>query len=58
MVYVKMKQKNHERINQMKEEGKGGKEIIEELLKNSETYDGKTVYSQEKYVKKKCGCKA
>ena len=37
----------------MKEEGKAGKEIIQELLKNSENYDGKTVYSQEKYVKKK-----
>lgn len=40
-------------IKKIKEEGLTTKEIIETLVENSSTFDQKTVYSQEKYLKKK-----
>ncbi|KAL7717160.1 tRNA (adenine(58)-N(1))-methyltransferase non-catalytic subunit TRM6 [Entamoeba marina] len=46
-------QLSDQEIAQMKNNGMSGEEIIRELLNNSGTYDTKTAYSQEKYVKKK-----
>ncbi|ELP86750.1 hypothetical protein EIN_308160 [Entamoeba invadens IP1] len=40
-------------ISKMKSEGLAGEEIISELLKKSDTFEGKTGYSQTKYLKKK-----
>ncbi|XP_048259908.1 tRNA (adenine(58)-N(1))-methyltransferase non-catalytic subunit TRM6-like [Haliotis rufescens] len=40
-------------ILKMKEEGKKGEEIIQELITNSETFENKTEYSQRKYLRKK-----
>ena len=42
-----------EQITAMKKEGKSGEEGIKAIVSNSNTYDTKTVYSQEKYIKKK-----
>ncbi|XP_067681971.1 tRNA (adenine(58)-N(1))-methyltransferase non-catalytic subunit TRM6-like isoform X2 [Haliotis asinina] len=40
-------------ILKMKEDGKKGEEIIQELITNSETFENKTEYSQRKYLRKK-----
>ena len=40
-------------INNFKEDGLTTKEIIETIVENSATFNLKTVYSQEKYLKKK-----
>ncbi|CAG5136895.1 unnamed protein product [Candidula unifasciata] len=40
-------------IMKMKDEGITGEKIIEELIENSETFKGKTEFSQAKYLKKK-----
>ena len=43
----------HEEIEQMKQDGVGGKEIVDAVVKNSATYEKKTEYAKEKYVRKK-----
>lgn len=40
-------------ITKAKEDGQTAKQIIETLVENSTTFNQKTVYSQEKYLKKK-----
>lgn len=40
-------------ITRAKEDGQTAKQIIETLVENSSTFNQKTVYSQEKYLKKK-----
>jgi len=40
-------------INQMREDGVDGKEIVEKLIENSETFQNKTKFSQAKFLKKK-----
>lgn len=42
-----------ERIEELKKEGKTGAEIAELLAQSSSTFDSKTEFSQEKYLKKK-----
>jgi tRNA (adenine-N(1)-)-methyltransferase non-catalytic subunit len=42
-----------EEIDEMKKTGKSGEEIIRALVDNSDTFKTKTVFSQEKYLKKK-----
>jgi len=42
-----------EEIIQMRNKGIVGKELVKEILKNSTTFDKKTVYSQAKYIGKK-----
>jgi tRNA (adenine-N(1)-)-methyltransferase non-catalytic subunit len=42
-----------EEIDEMKKTGKTGEEIIRALVDNSDTFKTKTVFSQEKYLKKK-----
>lgn len=42
-----------EEIEKLKDTGVAGKELVQELLANSTTFDKKTAYSQEKYIKKK-----
>ncbi|BFU18777.1 eukaryotic initiation factor 3, gamma subunit, putative [Entamoeba histolytica HM-1:IMSS-B] len=44
-----------QQIVEMKQNGLSGEEIIKELLSHSDTYEGKTAFSQEKYIKKKIG---
>ncbi len=41
------------KISAMQTEGVVGKDLVEELVEHSRTFDKKTVYSQEKYIKKK-----
>uniref|UniRef100_A0A7N8YKA3 tRNA (adenine(58)-N(1))-methyltransferase non-catalytic subunit TRM6 n=1 Tax=Mastacembelus armatus TaxID=205130 RepID=A0A7N8YKA3_9TELE len=40
-------------IETLKEKGLKGQEIIQQLIKNSSTFRGKTEYAQDKYIKKK-----
>lgn len=40
-------------IDQMKEQGVSGRQIVSSIVENSTTFDAKTEYSQEKYVRKK-----
>eukprot|EP00092_Neocalanus_flemingeri_P009600 GFUD01010332.1.p1 GENE.GFUD01010332.1~~GFUD01010332.1.p1 ORF type:complete len:709 (-),score=185.19 GFUD01010332.1:1548-3674(-) len=40
-------------IVQMREDGVDGKEIVEKLIENSETFQNKTKFSQAKFLKKK-----
>ncbi|KAM6906676.1 tRNA (adenine(58)-N(1))-methyltransferase non-catalytic subunit TRM6 [Lycodopsis pacificus] len=40
-------------IENLKEKGLKGQEIIQQLVKNSSTFSGKTIYAQDKYIKKK-----
>jgi len=40
-------------INEMREKGTGGREIIDSLIQNSSTYNLKTQFSKEKWLKKK-----
>lgn len=42
-----------EDIVKMKEEGKVGQELIQEIAKNNENFDQKTLFSQKKYLKRK-----
>lgn len=42
-----------EEIEQMKKEGVSGDHLIEQLIENSATFQSKTGYAQEKWVKKK-----
>lgn len=42
-----------EEIEQMKKEGVSGDHLIEQLIENSATFQSKTSYAQEKWVKKK-----
>lgn len=42
-----------EEIVGLREAGKSGKEIVGKLIENSKTFQNKTEYSQEKYLKKK-----
>lgn len=44
---------NQDDIKQMKMDGKGGKDIIDALIENSASFAAKTVFSQEKYIRKK-----
>lgn len=46
-------QLSKEKILQLQEAGKTGKEIIGSLIENSKSFAAKTEYSQEKYIKKK-----
>lgn len=40
-------------IGELREGGATGKEIIQKLVENSETWDTKTEFSKQKYLKKK-----
>lgn len=42
-----------EKIEQLKEDGAGGQDIINKLIENSETYKMKTQFSKDKWLKKK-----
>ncbi|KAL3874366.1 hypothetical protein ACJMK2_037392 [Sinanodonta woodiana] len=42
-----------EEIEKLKEEGVSGNELVEHLIENSLTFQKKTEYSKEKYIKKK-----
>ena len=42
-----------DKISALQTEGIVGKDLVEELVENSATFGKKTVYSQEKYIKKK-----
>ena len=44
---------SRDEINKMREDGVAGVEIMEKLIENSETFQNKTKYSQEKFLKKK-----
>ena len=44
---------SRDEINKMREEGVDGVEIVEKLIENSETFQNKTKFSQEKFLKKK-----
>lgn len=46
-------QLKHEEIEQMKLDGRGGRAIVDAVVKNSATYANKTEYAKEKYVRKK-----
>ena len=46
-------QLRHEEIEKMKLEGRGGRAIVDAVVKNSATYADKTEYAKEKYVRKK-----
>lgn len=46
-------QLKHEEIEQMKLDGRGGRAIVDAVVKNSATYADKTEYAKEKYVRKK-----
>lgn len=43
----------HEQIIELKKQGVDGETIVEQLIKNSETFEKKSSFSQLKYVKKK-----
>lgn len=43
----------HGDIQQMKSEGASGRDIISQLVSNSATFEKKTAFSQQKYLKKK-----
>eukprot|EP01043_Picozoa_sp_COSAG02_P003737 COSAG02_NODE_93_length_37477_cov_78.101129_22_plen_113_part_00 len=52
-------QLRHEEIEKMKADGRGGRAIVDAVVKNSITYAEKTEYAKEKYVRKKqkkCVC--
>ena len=42
-----------EEIQQLKSEGASGQTIISQLVSNSATFEKKTIFSQQKYLKKK-----
>jgi len=44
---------SRDEINKMREDGVDGVEIMEKLIENSETFQAKTKFSQEKFLKKK-----
>merc|ERR1719234_2929089 len=44
---------SREEIDKMREDGVDGVEIMEKLIENSETFQAKTKFSQEKFLKKK-----
>ena len=44
---------SRDEINKMREDGVAGVEIVEKLIENSETFQNKTKFSQEKFLKKK-----
>ena len=44
---------SRDEINKMREDGVDGVEIVEKLIENSETFQNKTKFSQEKFLKKK-----
>ena len=44
---------SRDEINKMREDGVDGVEIMEKLIENSETFQNKTKFSQEKFLKKK-----
>ncbi|QDZ18556.1 non-catalytic subunit Trm6 of tRNA (Adenine(58)-N(1))-methyltransferase [Chloropicon primus] len=44
---------SHEEIEKLKSEGISGGDLIEKLVENSATFEGKTEFSQEKYKRKK-----
>ena len=46
-------QLRHEEIEQMKLDGRGGRAIVDAVVKNSATFAAKTEYAKEKYVRKK-----
>jgi hypothetical protein len=46
-------QLRHEEIEKMKLDGRGGRAIVDAVVKNSATYADKTEYAKEKYVRKK-----
>jgi hypothetical protein len=46
-------QLKHEEIEQMKLDGRGGRAIVDAVVKNSSTYAEKTEYAKEKYIRKK-----
>jgi hypothetical protein len=42
-----------EQITEMKKKGVGGESIIQALIQNSSSFQNKTEFSQQKYIKKK-----
>ena len=43
----------HEEIEALKKQGLKGGDLINKLIENSDTFNKRTKYSQEKYLKKK-----
>jgi len=43
----------HEEIEELKKKGMTGNELISKIIENSETFNKRTKFSQEKYLRKK-----